>query len=242
MGRALRERAGLRVRIPLRAIHVRSSDPAALDLLAKPFASELVLDELNIKSWGSLAADDGRLCTLRARPNFKVLGKRLGASMRAAAAAIQALPGERVAELRAGRSVTLALDGGPCEIAPGEVEIVVETQAEFDVEASGRFVVFLDTALDDALLAEGLAREAVNRINGLRKDSGLAVEQRIRLRLSAGGDPLLARALEEHAQWIASETLAVDVALEPALSASGEHAKVYDLGDERRLHVSLARA
>ncbi|MEO6707986.1 MAG: isoleucine--tRNA ligase, partial [Planctomycetota bacterium] len=78
MGRALREKAGQRVRQPLRAIHVRSSRGHDLDLLRTSFASEQILDELNLKSIGSLGADDGKLCRISAKANFKVLGKRLG--------------------------------------------------------------------------------------------------------------------------------------------------------------------
>ena len=74
MGRALREKAGQKVRQPLRALHVRSSDAAALELLRSRFASELVLDELNVKGWGSLGADDGQLCKLSAKANFRTLG------------------------------------------------------------------------------------------------------------------------------------------------------------------------
>jgi isoleucyl-tRNA synthetase len=240
MGRALRERANLKIRQPLRALHLRSSHEHSLELLRTAFASEQILGELNIKSWGSLAADDGALCTLKAKANFRLLGKRLGGAMKAAAAAIEALPAAEVARLRAGASVALQIGGERVEVAPEEVEIQVQTKADFDVETNGRFVVFLDAQLDDELLAEGLARELVNRLNTLRKDSGLAIEERIRLRLHAT-DALASRALDAHASLISSETLAIELSRSPEPFAGGVSER-FDLGDGRELVVHLIRA
>ncbi|MCA8979973.1 MAG: class I tRNA ligase family protein, partial [Planctomycetes bacterium] len=240
MGRALRERNNLRVRQPLRAIHLRASDPETLELLRSGFASELVLDELNIKSWGSLDADDGQLCTLRAKANFKTLGKRLGKQMKAAAAAIGELEPDRIAALRSGGSVALELEGETVELTAADVDVSVESRADFDVEADGRMIVFLDTELDDALLREGLAREAVNRLNGLRKQAGLAIDDRIRLNLDARGAQL-GRALEEHGDFIAAETLAEAWQISKDALPGTEWSEC-ELGDGELLRVSLARA
>lgn len=240
MGRALRERAGIRVRQPLRALHLRATDPAALELLAGGFASEQVLDELNVKGWGSLAGDDGELCRLRAKANFKSLGRRLGPRMKAAAAAIAGLPSADVAALRGGGDVRLELDGEAVPIGPEDVLVEVETRADFDVETDGRLVVFLDTELDDELRAEGLAREVVTRVNSLRKEAGLAVEQRIVLRL-AGEGPLVERALADFRELIAEETLAVGYEAGPAALGPDEGESV-ELAEGARLRVALAPA
>jgi isoleucyl-tRNA synthetase len=238
MGRALRERAGMRVRQPLRALHVRAPDERSLRLLRGPFASAQVLEELNIKGWGSLATDDQELCKLVAKPNFKLLGKRLGARMKAAAAAIGGLAAADLARLRAGEPIEIALDGEPVALGPDEVEIQVQSQADFDVEADGRFVVWLDTELDEELVLEGLTRELCSRINGLRKERGLQVEDRIRLQLDAGDDALLGRALERHRDLIAAETLATAIELGRAQGA----AEQVELGDGHVLSVALERA
>jgi len=240
MGRALRERAGIRVRQPLRALHLRATDPAALELLAGGFASEQVLDELNVKGWGSLAGDDGELCRLRAKANFKSLGRRLGPRMKAAAAAIAALSSADVAALRGGSELRLELDGEAVPIGPEDVLVEVETRADFDVETDGRLVVFLDTELDDELRAEGLAREVVTRVNSLRKEAGLAVEQRIALRL-AGEGPLVERALADFRELIAEETLAVGYEAGPAALGPDEGEAV-ELAEGARLRVALAPA
>jgi isoleucyl-tRNA synthetase len=240
MGRALRERLGAKTRQPLRAIHVRTSDPRALALLGSPFARELVLGELNVKTIGSLAADDGQLCTLKAKANFKVLGKRLGGQMKAAAAAIEALSGERVARLRAGGEVELALAGETVVIGAEDVLVQVETRADFELETDGRYVVWLDTELDEELVLEGLAREVVNRVNGQRKESGLAPADRIAL-FVAGEDAQVQAAIERFAAYIAGETLATRLVHTRTEVTARAH-ESFDLGDGRRLLVALARS
>ncbi|HVS11620.1 MAG TPA: class I tRNA ligase family protein, partial [Planctomycetota bacterium] len=240
LGRALRERLAIRVRQPLRALHVRSSDEESLRLVETPFASAQVLDELNVKRLGSLGADDGRLVRLSAKANFRTLGRRLGPRMKAAAAAIAALPAEALARLRAGETVAIEVEGERVELAPEDVLVAVESRADFPVETDGRFVVWLDTDLDEELLSEGLAREVVTRVNALRKESGLAVEERVRLRFHTASDEVRA-ALERHASLIAAETLAVDtrIAEEPL---DGEPSGRFDLGQERVLDCTLVRA
>ena len=193
-------------------MHVRSSDAGSLELLASPFATEQVLDELNVKAWGSLAADDGKLCRLVVKPNFRTLGKKLGPRMKAAAAAIGGLDATAAAALQKGAAVALELDGGAIELVPEDVQIQVESQAEFDVETDGRFIGWLDLELDRGLRDEGLAREVVNRVNALRKSRGLAVEERMRLHLASDSEDVR-RAVESHRELIARETLAVEVAL-----------------------------
>jgi isoleucyl-tRNA synthetase len=251
MGRALRERANLKIRTPLRAIHVRSSDERSLDLLRRPFAADQVLGELNIKTFGSLAADDGQLCRLRAKANFRVLGKRIGALMKPAAAAIEALDPASIARLRSGERLVLDAGAEKVEIGPEDVEVKVETQATFDVETDGRLVVYLDTQLDDELIAEGLLREIVTGINGLRKRDGLTVSDRVRLRLVTG-DPVLGKMLSTFAQRIGEETLAVECTHEVVTllpqpwdlfppTPEFEHEHTLDLGEGRQLRVSYTR-
>ena len=244
LGRALRERAGLKIRQPLRAIHVRTSDPEGLRLLAEPFAKDLLLGELNIKTLGSLAADDGALCRLKAKANFRTLGKRLGSGMKAAAAAIENLPAASIATLRAGKGVAVAVEGRSIELAPDDVQVSVETRADFDVETDGRYVVFLDTQLDEDLLVEGLAREFISRVNGLRKDSGLAVEDRVRLHVSAVRGELLEKALARLGRLIQGETLAVELSVSPETTgdSAGMSEREFDLGEGRTLRVALAKA
>jgi len=240
MGRALRERAGRKIRQPLRAIHVRASSEDALALLRRPFARDLVLHELNIKEFGSLTADDGKLCVLRAKANFRVLGKKVGGRMKAAATGIEALDAIQVAKLRAGSEVEIALPDGPIRIGPEDVEIRVESSADFDVETDGRFVVFLDAELDEGLVVEGLAREIVSGVNTARKNQGFAVEQRIRIVLDPGTDKLVRAAIERYGALIASETLAVELTIGATIPSTRRF--TLQLGDTHTVDLEIAPA
>ncbi|MFN0241558.1 MAG: isoleucine--tRNA ligase [Planctomycetota bacterium] len=240
MGRALRERANLKLRQPLRAMHVRASHERSLELLRTRFAAEQILGELNIKGFGTLATDDGQLCTLRAKANFKTLGPKLGPRMKAAAQAIEQLPSSDVARLRAGESITISIAGEPFEAGPADVQITVETRADFDVETDGRFVVYFDTELDEELVLEGFAREAINRVNGLRKDHGLAVVDRVRLRMDCGADAALRKSLERFGELVCAETLAAELTFGEQAFERGA-SETFDLGPGRQLTVHLAR-
>jgi len=233
---------GIKIRQPLRAIHIRSSHEHSLELLRTGFAREQILGELNIRAYGTLASDDGQLCSLRAKANFRVLGKRLGARMKAAASAIEALPAEGVAVLRAGRTLPLEVEGERVEVGPEDVLISVESKADFEVETDGRFVLWLDTELDDELVAEGLLRELTTRVNALRKKAALEVSDRIRLGLEARADALLAGALREKRAWIAEETLASEVLLDGAFPGTPLVEEELDLGGGHTLRVRLGRA
>ena len=116
---------------------------------------------------------------------------------------------------------------------------MLQSTATFDVETDGRFVAWLDLQLDASLVAEGLAREAVNRVNTLRKESGLAVEDRIVLELAPEGADLAA-ALRTHEAFLAAETLATRVS-HLAPGALPESAS-WDLGHGQNLRARIARA
>ncbi|MCB9880692.1 MAG: isoleucine--tRNA ligase [Planctomycetes bacterium] len=237
MGRALRERLGHKIKQPLPAIHLRASDARDLDLLATEFAKDQLLDELNVKSIGSLETDDGKLCTLEAKPNFKTLGKRLGKQMKAAAATIAGLPRDEIVKLRSGESITIDVEGTSVELASEDVEIRVHVEGDLDVETDSSLVVFFDTQLDDALRAEGFAREIVVRINSLRKQSGLAIETRIALSC-ASEDALVLRALDEHGDMIAREVLAKSLEVVNADQLAADATR-FDLGDDRSFSAVL---
>ena len=150
------------------------------------------------------------------RPNFKALGKRMGPRMKAVSAAVAALNADAVARYEA--TGALELDPGdgqpPVALAAGDLDVVTTAGAgqlvrQEAVAGGGTVTVALDTTLDDALRAEGLAREVVNRVQNLRKDAGLDVADRIALDVAAPAP--LAEAVRTHAATIQAETLAVDL-------------------------------
>ncbi len=203
LGRALRKQHGLRVRQPLRSVSVLSHDQSIADAVRSH--GELIAEELNVRSV-EIEADETHLVELSAKCDFRALGSRLGPKMREVAAAVAALDGAEVAE---------ALDRGWLEVGGERIEaselVIDRTPRDgMVVQSEGGLGVALDVTLDEGLVAEGLAREVVSRVQAHRRHLDLAVTDRIDLRWQTA-DPGLAAAIEAHADIIAAEVLAVSI-------------------------------
>lgn len=217
---ALRNDAGIGVRQPLPAVAVVAG-PGGVDEAALRTVAPVILDEVNVKRLDVLTGADTGL-TVEAKASFKALGRRLGPRMKAAADAIRALPADRIAEYEATGRLVLEIDGETVAFEPGDIGIVrtgaagraVRTEAV--AGGHGTAVVMLDTALDADLIAEGVAREVVNRVQNLRKEAGLHVADRIHLTV-AGPDEVRA-AVEAHRATVMGETLAVALDTPPVLA------------------------
>jgi isoleucyl-tRNA synthetase len=203
LGRGLRTTARTRIRQPLPGLAVVSHDRSVLAAVEAHAA--LIADELNLKSV-TTSEDEQAHAVLIAKPNYRTLGPRFGAGMAAAAAAIADLDTAEITAVIVGGAVDicgerLALEDLVVERHPREGVVVA---------ADDRLMVALDTNVDPALHREGLAREVVKVIQGLRRDAGMDVSDRIALRWEST-DPELASAFAEHAAWIAAEVLAISV-------------------------------
>jgi isoleucyl-tRNA synthetase len=222
LGRAAREEARIRVRQPLRTLQAVVPTGRALpaDVLA------VVRDELNVKEVVFLSSAEG-LVALLARPNYRALGTRFGKRTNDAAQAIRALPQEDLARYRDGGSVEIAVDGVAQALQEGDLEVAQEASAGLLVKAEAGYTVALDPALDDELLAEGLARELVNRIQRLRKDAGLEITDRIELAI--GGPQAIQRAADRHETFIGGETLALAVTIAGGVAADYPHVREVDI-------------
>ncbi len=204
LGHAARNTHGLKTRQPLASVTLVSSD-ADLPALIEPYA-ELVRDELNVARivW---AADRSAYVHHEVKPVYPKTGPRFGKRMKEVAAALAAADGDALAAAleRDGR-VTLGLADGPVELAAAELEVRLAERPGIAAQGDRELLVALDTELTPELVAEGLAREVVNRIQTARKEADLDYAARIRVRYRAGDE--LARAIEAHRDWIAGETLA----------------------------------
>jgi isoleucyl-tRNA synthetase len=188
------------VRQPLAKLHVASVNAALRDALAG--YADIVREELNVKEV-SFGNDETQLANLSLKADFKKLGPRFGAKMKAAAAAIAALSDADAATLARGEKVALVVDGEATDIGPEDVVIRREPREGLVVAAEGDIVVALETALTPALVAEGLMREFVSRVQALRKEADLEVTQRIEVRVT--GDDDVVAALEAWQETILEE-------------------------------------
>ncbi len=203
LARAAREERGLRVRQPLARMQVAVPAPArgaALEQLL-----ELLRLEVNVKDV-DVVQSDADLVRLRARPNFRSLGKRYGKRTPAVAAAAAQLTAEQLRGLERGETATMEVDGEPAVYHPEDVQVERDVTSEWLVASDGPYVAALDPRVDDSLRLEGLAREVVNRVQRLRKEAGYVYTDRIGLWI-AGDAPVL-DAVRGHADFIRGETLA----------------------------------
>ena len=204
---SLRKREKIRVRQPLKRIMVPALDEATAGHLAA--ISELVKSEVNVKEVEVLRDDSAFV--KRAKADFKALGRAMGPRMKAVAAAIGGMSSADVSALE--QHGTFALDPGdgqgPIELTTEHVTVQTQDIPGCLVSSEGGVTVALDVVLDDALKAEGLSRELVNRVQNMRKDAGLDITDRILLAVAAQGE--VRRALESNLDYIRTETLATEV-------------------------------
>lgn len=245
---AAREAKKLKVRQPLALLRIGPRD-AVEQAAAERFAA-MLRDDLNVKRVEVLAPGSASPLVYRIKPNFKALGSRLGPKMKAVAAAIAADAERLITAWRAGsETLTVQVGGEALELARGDFELQSEAPPELSVvEEHGTWVAF-ETTITDALRREGLMRDLLRRLQLLRKESGLELEDRITLRWCADG-PELSALLGEWGDYLAGELLCLELTHDPVLAAdraSGSAPETtidettIELGGER-LYVSLTKA
>jgi isoleucyl-tRNA synthetase len=205
LGRAAREDAKIKVRQPLaRAVCVApGGDRELMDQLTPVLAAEL-----NVKAI-SFASSSDALVTLRAKANFRALGKRFGKKTPLAAAAVGAFTSAELLAFESGKPLAITVEGETHELTADDLEILKSAAGDLMVQESAGFVTAIDPAITESLRLEGLAREIVSRVQRMRKDAALAVSDRIRLAVT--GDAQVRAAVSSHGAWIAHEVLASEL-------------------------------
>lgn len=240
LGRAAREEAGVKVRQPLArlvcvvATRTTGSKKAAgvLEEL-----SPLLAAELNIKIVQFISSADD-LVTLKARPNFRSLGKKFGKDTPLAAEAVQALSSEALAEFEAGKPLYVSVGNESKELSAEDLTVVRTASGNMVVKEEGGYFAALDSVVTRELRLEGLAREVVSRVQRLRKELGFAVSDRITLLVGGGAE--IQEAVKAFQKWIADEVLALKIIVSEKID--GTHAThAFDL-DGQSVEVALERA
>lgn len=210
LGHALRKEHKLKVRQPLPAAHLVSSDGRVLSFLEDQ--KHLIADELNVKQV-TFSTNENEFVSLKAKPNFRVLGKKVEKKMPAAKAAIELLSQKELAELLNGERIFIHLDGEAIALTLEDVQVERAVHEGLVAANQGLITIALDTHLNEPLLLEGLAREIVNKVNTMRREAGFAVTDRIALRIQTTERVLSSFKLFD--EYIRQEVLAVDVTFGP---------------------------
>ena len=200
MGLSLRKKSNLRVRQPLAKIVIPVANEEIKTQIEK--VAHLICSELNVKEIEFLAPDNNILVK-RIKPNFKTLGPRYGKIMKAISAVINGFEQSQINALEAAGKCDLTIEGQAVEILLSDVEIATQDIPGWVVANEGSLTVALDIVLTDALKAEGIARELVNRIQNIRKE-GFDVTDRIQVDLVSGEWD---EAVKQYKEYICAETL-----------------------------------
>ncbi|MBW3571057.1 MAG: isoleucine--tRNA ligase [Gemmatimonadetes bacterium] len=204
LGRAARDSVGIRVRQPLGTLYAVVPDGYQVDdaLLA------ILRDELNVRTVEFMHAAE-ELVTFSAKPNFKALGAVFGKLTPKVAEAIRGLESAVLAAFRRGEPLKVQADGEAFDVIAEHFDIVQSARGSFATADEAGFTVALDPTITPELRLEGLARELVNRVQNLRKETGLEVQDRIRLGIFGDGEIL--DVSREWGEFVAGETLATEL-------------------------------
>jgi isoleucyl-tRNA synthetase len=200
---ALRRKVNIKVRQPLQAIMIPANDEQKKHIEA---VKQLIMNEVNVKE---LKFVEGQgILVKKVKCNFRTMGKKFGKIMKAVAAAVDALSQEQIAELELNGSLSLAPEGAeaPVTIEIADVEIISEDIPGWLVANEGSLTVALEVELNDELRQEGMAREVINRVQNLRKDSGLEITDRISITIAPNDE--VEAAVKAFGDYIKAQVLA----------------------------------
>ena len=232
--RAMRMKSNLKVRQPLKRIIIPIANER--DRAAVKRMEDVILDEINVKAI-EYVSDESGIVKKRAKANFKSIGPKFGKSVQQVANRIKELSPAEIGELEKVGVVSLPVNGHTYTIGKDDVEIVREDIEGWLVESDGGLTVALDTELNDELVAEGFAREFVNRVQNMRKEAGFEVTDRINVYYNSSGKGKAGAMLKAMASYIQNETLAEQLS---DAQTQGEYSSQLDINGEMVV-VSIER-
>ena len=199
---SLRAKEKIKVRQPLQKIMIPVNSPAQKEEILA--ISDLVKHEVNVKEV-ELLEDASDILVKQIKPNFKVLGPRFGKDMKLIANSIQKLQANDIKQIEEKGVLDIEINGKSIRLHLDDVEITSQDIEGWLVANQGAMTVALDVTISEPLRSEGIARELVNRIQNLRKDSGFEVTDRIEVFLQA--DENIENAIKLNLEYIKIETL-----------------------------------
>ena len=231
---ALRRKVNIKVRQPLQKIIIPVLDKTMAEHIEA--VKQLIMGEVNVKDI-ELITDTTGIITKRIKPNFKTLGAKCGKYMKQVAALVASFTQEQIAAVESNAETILKVEDAEFVTTAADFEITSEDMPGWLVASEGKLTVALDITITDELRREGVARELVNRIQNIRKESGFEVTDKIRVEIEA--TELTTPAVESFAEYIAQQTLALEV----KASATPAGDKVVDSDiDESPLKIAITKA
>jgi isoleucyl-tRNA synthetase len=239
---ALRRKVSIKVRQPLSKLVI----PVISDKVRGQFeqVKEIILSEVNVKE-AEFIFDTTGIITKKIKPNFKTLGKAYGKQMKEIASAFAGLDQATISAIQTsganGLDYVLPLPSGEVVLGPADYEISSEDMPGWLVATEGPLTIAMDIQISDDLKKEGVARELINRIQNLRKDSGFEVTDKIEVIIFADGNAReeIVPALDVYRNYVSAQTLALSIGVEDVADAPSGAADVE--WDEGVVRMVLSR-
>lgn len=231
---ALRRKVSLKVRQPLNKIMVPILDDQFQQQIES--VQNLILSEVNVKELEFLTDTEGVLVK-KIKPNFKTLGPKYGKLMKGIATEVAKMTSHDISVFERTGEFSLSVAGEPVKLVSEDAEVLSEDIPGWLVANDGRLTVALDINVTPELREEGLARELINRIQNIRKESGLDVTDKIKVQIAQCS--ALDSAVAHHAAYIGQQTLAVEVTTAAGLSDTT--ATRVEIDDDIVTFISIAK-
>ncbi len=214
---SIRKKVNIKVRQPLQKILIPVLDPAmksAIELM-----EELILAEVNVKEINYITETEG-VISKKVKANFKLLGAKLGTKMKQASAVIANLTQAQISSLEKEGSLALDIEGESIQLLINEVDIIAEDIPGWSVAVKNALTVALDISISPALLQEGNARELVNRVQNIRKESNFNLTDKILLEIEENTE--MKDSIIQFSDYICREILAHQIDWVPSLKEAVE--------------------
>jgi len=228
---SIRKKVNIKVRQPLQKILIPVLDPAtktAIELM-----QELILAEVNVKEINYITETEG-VIRKKLKANFKLLGAKLGTKMKQASSVIAQLTQAEISQLEKQGSINIMVDSESIPLLINEVEIIAEDIPGWSVAVKNSLTVALDITVSPDLLMEGNARELVNRVQNIRKESNFELTDKILLEIE--DNTALKDSIIQFSDYICREILAVQIDFLPVLKEGVE----VDINDQK-LRISVRK-
>ena len=214
---SLRKKEMIKVRQPLQRVMIPVLDEQQREEIQA--VEDLIKSEVNVKEL-QLIDDASGLLVKQIKPNFKVLGPRFGKDMKLVVNEINKLTSEDISKIEREGNIAINLNGEMIKLATEEVEITSQDIEGWLVASSGNITVALDVSISEELKKEGIARELVNRIQNMRKDSGFEVTDTIEVTLQRDG--IVEDAVNQNITYIKNETLTASLEFAEVVTEGAE--------------------
>jgi len=204
---ALRRKVNIKVRQPLQEIMIPAIDDTQKAHIEA--VKDLIMSEVNVKELKFV--EGAGILVKKVKCNFRVMGKKYGKMMKAVASAMDALDQDKIAALEREGKIAVEIEGQTVEVEAADVDIISEDIPGWLVSNEGNLTVALEVELNDDLRNEGMARELINRIQNLRKDTGLEITDRISVTISPANG--VKQSVDAFADYIKTQVLADSISV-----------------------------